>query len=630
MKKLFNILMAFILTGCLFSCNEDPIKKEMSSMTLEDKICQIIMPCFRYSTYEKIQETDEKGNIIESVSSEELTSLSGGVRAFMNRYQFGGIILFANNIESSKQTARLIQEINATGKGIPYLFGTDQEGGYIKRLAYGTGMIGNMALAASGDPKNAYDSSFIMGDELQKLGINLDFAPVVDLNSNPRNPVIGIRSFSDDPEYAAPYIEESIRGYHDAGILTCLKHYPGHGDTATDSHTGLPLVEKTYEDIEDFELEAFRKGIESGTDMIMTAHIQFPEIDDTAYISRKGQEIYLPATLSKKMISILRDDLSFDGVIISDSLVMDAIKDNYRREDVAKMAIEAGVDMLLMPVNFYQNIDSYLNELEGYIGMMVKMVEDKQIDEKLIDASIERILRIKHDKGLYESNEKEDIDLAAYIGSKESHDREMEMARNAITLLENKNGIIPLDKEKKTLLLTPYGSHAGSAQFALRFLQESGNAPDLDTYVFGNDTSKTFDADMLKDYDAAIVISTMYGYEDINDDYSLIIEKILAYCKEEGKPSVMISAQLPYDLSRFDADAKIAAYYGSGMSSLPEDYSKDVKSYAPNLPAAIISIFDGKPFSGRLPVDIPELENADGQYAAAKDIAYKRGSGRDR
>ena len=184
-----------------------------------------------------------------------------------------------------------------------------------------------MALAATGNPEYARTMASIYGRELGLVGVNTDFAPVMDINNNPNNPVIGVRSFGDSPETVAEYGIPFMEGLHDQGTIVTLKHFPGHGNTDTDSHTGFPCIESTYEELKDFELVPFQAAFEAGADMIMTAHIQYPKIETDTYTSiSTGEEVYLPATMSHTILTdILRGDMGFDGLVVTDALDMAAI-----------------------------------------------------------------------------------------------------------------------------------------------------------------------------------------------------------------------------------------------------------------------------------------------------------------
>lgn len=628
MKRLIILLLTlfiFILSGCSI---DSKIDKQIKKMSLQDKVSQMLMPCLRYSFFEVV--TDENGN--EKRNREPLEELDERYTALLNEYKFGGIILFAENLKSSAKSFELIRKIKeAHGvDGIPLFISADQEGGSVKRIGFGTSMPGNMAIVASNDPNNAYESANIIGSEMKLLGLNTNFAPVVDINSNPNNPVIGIRAFSDDSDYARGYIEKSIEGYHSQNILTSLKHFPGHGDTAVDSHTGLPQVDKTYEEIKESELEAFEYGIAAGADMIMSAHIMFPNIDNSQYIALNGQKVYLPATLSKKIVGILREDLGFEGIIITDALSMDAITKYYKVEDTARFAINAGVDMLLIPVDYHESVEVYIKELKEYVAMIVKMVEDGDIEESTIDNAVRRILKVKYENHL--SNKTNEIEnLSALIGSKENHDEELEITKKAVTMVENAGISLPLNKDEKTLFLAPYSSQGNAIAFGGELLKAEGLIDDnsMDYYVFTNDDKDSFDYEMINDYDNVVTISAMYGFEDINDDYAAIIEKVLSLCKEKDKTGILISSQLPYDLDRFDADVKLAVYLAPGPSVIPGDYTKDVVTYPPNLIAGVMHLYESGSYDGKLPVNIPELlfNEEDSTYSASRDIAYPRGFG---
>ena len=626
MKKLF-IVLTLLMIVCTSACEDkNSIDYKIKKMSLKDKVSQILMPSLRFIKYETVL-VDGK----ETTEEIDLEVLDENFTELLKEYKFGGVILFSENLHTSKNSYELIKDIKkAHGEDeIPLFIGVDQEGGQVKRLSYGTTMPGNMALCASNNPENAYEATRIIGSELKLLGFNLNFSPVVDINSNPANPIIAVRSFSDDSDYAKEYIEKSIQGYHDEGLLVSLKHFPGHGDTSVDSHTGLPLVEKTYEEIINKELKTFEYGINAGADMIMSAHIQFPNIDDTQYTTSDGKKVYLPATLSSKMMSILRDDLKYEGLICSDSLAMDAIAKFFDPKDVATLCINAGVDMLLMPVDYKQSEDAYISQVKDYVDMIISLVEEGKIDEKRIDESVRRILLLKEK---INNKENEVSDYTTLIGSKDNHDKELEIAKKCITLIEN-NIDLPLNKDNKTLILVPYASQGGSVKYAKQILLEENLIDDesLNYYVFSDDNSDSFDYKMIDEYYNIVLVSAMYGFEDISDEYSKIIDKVLDLCRKSNKKSILISAHLPYDLSRFEADTKIATYLGAGVSTIPTDFNNDVQTYAPNLLSSFIHLYEDSNYSGRLPVDIPELEydETNNVYSPSDKIRYQRGYGLD-
>ena len=249
------------------------IKEKISKMTIEQKIGQMIQPDFR------------QWKTSEDTTVQDLTVLNDEVKAVIDKYDLGGVILFANNVKETAQTATLVHDLqevvkNDESNNIPLLITVDQEGGIVTRLGTGTNLPGNMALGATRSSKYAYNAGSIIGSELNSLGINVNFAPVLDVNNNPANPVINVRSISSDPNLVGTLGSALIKGIQDQGVVATAKHFPGHGDTATDSHYGLPIVDKSLEELNKTELVPFKTAIEEGVDMIMTAHIGMPQIED--------------------------------------------------------------------------------------------------------------------------------------------------------------------------------------------------------------------------------------------------------------------------------------------------------------------------------------------------------------
>lgn len=270
------------------------------------------------------------------------TEITDDLRALVKEYKVGNIILFKHNVVSIFQLRALcaeLKELVLAETGLPPLIAIDQEGGVVSRLPEGCAVTPTaMAIAATGSTENALTAGRIIGQELRALGVNLDFAPVADVNNNPRNPVIGARSFGDDPATVSAYTMAMTAGIRESGVLACAKHFPGHGDTDVDSHLGLPRVEKTLEELELCELRPFRALIESGIDMIMSSHILFPAVDPD-----------VPATLSRKiMTGLLRERLGFEGIIVTDCLMMQAIARHYGTVPGSVMACDAGVDMVMV------------------------------------------------------------------------------------------------------------------------------------------------------------------------------------------------------------------------------------------------------------------------------------------
>lgn len=298
---------------------------------------------------------------------------------FLN-FEYNGVILFAKNVDSRDQVVSLIQDLNELC-AIPPMLTVDQEGGLVDRFRFAEMNCspGAMALAATGDPTWTYQAHLIMATELASLGISLDFAPCLDVNSNPANPIIGARSFGSDPQAVSAHGVAAIRGLQQGGVAACGKHFPGHGDTDMDSHVALPSVKRDKDSIQQIELVPFQAAVAAGIDAIMTAHVTFPALEQTPG---------LPATLSKRILTgILREELKFEGVIFTDSMAMHAIAKRYGVAEAAVMAIEAGADIILACGPFTDHIKSCQGLLEA--------VASGRITEERIDQSLGRIFKLK-------------------------------------------------------------------------------------------------------------------------------------------------------------------------------------------------------------------------------------------
>ncbi|MFR2591222.1 MAG: glycoside hydrolase family 3 protein [Ruthenibacterium lactatiformans] len=271
------------------------------------------------------------------------TELTEDFRRMVREYKISNVILFRENITDCAQLKQLCGEIQAlvrreTGHGA--FITADQEGGLVTRLpGDAVNVPGAMAIAATGDPENAYRAGLLTGRELRALGVNFDLAPSVDVNSNPENPVIGARSYGDTPQEVSRYANRMIRGLLDGGVLCSAKHFPGHGDTDTDSHLALPCVDKSMEELERTELLPFREAVRAGVPAVMTTHILFPQLEPE----------HLPATMSRRiMTGLLREQMGFDGLIVSDCMEMRAIKDHFGTVNGVVAAMAAGVDLVFI------------------------------------------------------------------------------------------------------------------------------------------------------------------------------------------------------------------------------------------------------------------------------------------
>ena len=607
------------------------IEDKISKMTLDEKIGQMLMLEFRHWE-------DENGEL------QEVTELNEDIKNAIVKYKVGGVILFAENVRDTEQTTKLTHNIQkaAVENGLdPLLISIDQEGGIVVRLGTGTSLPGNMALGATRDKELAYQYGKIIADEIKALGINVNLAPVMDTNNNPNNPVIGLRSISSDPKLVGELGSEVVKGLQDQGVSAAIKHFPGHGDTATDSHLGLPVVDKSFEEVEKLELVPFKKAANEGVDMIMTAHISYPQLEkDTAISKKDGSTVGIPATLSDDILTgIIREKMHYDGIVITDAMKMQAIADHFGEEDAVVMAIKAGVDIPLMPALLQKNED--LLKLDNIIGRIKNEIDLGNISENEIDNSVYRILELKQKRGILDLNQykvplEEKIEKALkVVGNKEHFDKQREITQKAITVTKN-NDLLPLypKANEKVLIYTPYENEIPGFKYGFEKLQSEGvidkNAT-VDVLTFESFKDNPSDAeqtlrDYAKNYDYIIAVSEIgrAGQLSKGDWLAEIPDMLTTFAKENNKKSTIISIGKPYDLDRYkNSDAHVLAYGSKGMD--PTEKGKDpVKTFGPNIPFSLDVVFGKVASTGKLPVDVPGLNE---NYEYTDEIAYKIGYG---
>ena len=378
MKKLLVLLVcgwAFAACSNNDTPNETPtdeVEAQLQKMTLREKVGQMF-----YIRIESLDPSIEwtKYDDLANLKNQEITMK---MRKTNEQYPVGGIILYAWNIEDETQLASIISQVRSL-KGNPLLC-IDEEGGRVSRLAnnpnFDVKKYESMAaIGATGDPKNAYECGNTIGTYLKYYGFDIDFAPVADVNTNPDNIIIGPRAFSDKPEVAAPMVTSYLQGLKDAGITGCVKHFPGHGDTSDDTHTGYVQSLKTWEEMKDCEMVTFRAGIQWGCQLIMTAHIAVPNVTGST----------IPSTMSSVVLQDkLRGELGYQNIIITDGMEMGAITKHYTSGEAAVGSIKAGVDIVLGPRDFTEAFDA-----------VIAAVNDGSISEERINQSVRRILKLK-------------------------------------------------------------------------------------------------------------------------------------------------------------------------------------------------------------------------------------------
>lgn len=343
----------------------DPVKTKaealLADMSLHEKVCQLFV-----------------------VRPEVLTGLSPvtvageATQQALENYPVGGLIYSVDNLVTQEQTREMIENTQSYSK-IPLIISADEEGGNVGRLMYklGTTFIHSMYSYKDEGPETAYQNALTIGTDMVSCLFNTDYAPVADVWTNPANTVIGDRAYSDDFEQAAELVASAVQGFTDAGVVCCLKHFPGHGDTDTDTHDGAAVVDKSLEELRAGELLPFISGIEAGADMVMIGHITVTALDE------------VPATISEAVISgLLREELGWDGVVITDSLDMGAMA-GYDNGEVCARFIEAGGDILLG-----------VPDLAAAVSAVEAAVSEGRLTEQRLDESVQRILELKIEHGI--------------------------------------------------------------------------------------------------------------------------------------------------------------------------------------------------------------------------------------
>ncbi|HIT14754.1 MAG TPA: glycoside hydrolase family 3 protein [Candidatus Scatomonas merdigallinarum] len=351
------------------AANQDPeaeIREYLSRMTAEEKAAQLffVTP--------------------ESLTGADLVTAAGETtRQAFDAIPVGGLVYMAQNLESESQVREMLENVQTYSRerlGLPVFTGVDEEGGTVTRIGgrgnFDVPWVGDMRdVGSTGDSALAYETGVTLGTYLRDLGFNVDFAPDADVLSNPENEVVRYRSFGSDPALVAEMAAAELKGLKEQGVLGCYKHFPGHGATAGDTHAGYAYTDKTLEELMSCELIPFQRGVEEGVSMIMAGHISLPPVvgDDT------------PASLSSTMITeVLRGQMGYDGIVITDAMNMGAISQSYSSGEAAVRAILAGADMILMPGDFSS----------AYAGVL-EAVENQTISMERLDESVARILRVK-------------------------------------------------------------------------------------------------------------------------------------------------------------------------------------------------------------------------------------------
>lgn len=534
------------------------VDKIIASMTLEEKVAQLLIIGF--------------GG----------TETTPHIEQWVRDRGVGGVALFSRNIVNFEQTARFTRQLHGLTKGkIPLFVSLDQEGGNVVRVKDGALILpGNMALGATRSTTLAYVAGQALAVDLRRLGFNMNLAPVLDVNSNPKNPVIGIRSYGEKPELVASLGSWYVRGQQEMGVVAVAKHFPGHGDTHSDSHFSMPAIDADLERLEKIELEPFRQAMKAGLDAVMTAHIALPKI---------AEEPNLPATLSTFILTtILREKLGFDGIVVTDGLEMQGIVERYGSGRAAVEALKAGADM---PMILWTT-----KKKEEVFDSILASVRSGELTEKRIDQSVRRILKVKAKRGMFRREIASMETILAEGNDNVLHDQvATRIAREAVTLVRNHGDTFPLRRVRyrKVVVVAPPGAFA-------RTLAKESFVEVVTTPYIPSRARRASDAHRAvtaaRDADLVIFAVVNRYHVDIARRVSRELPSL---------PKAMVSFASPYYLNSLsDLDAYACTY-----------------SYLDKPQAAAAEAILGRaPMTGRLPITIPGFyeygHRVENQFAA--------------
>jgi len=521
------------------------VERRLAAMTVQEKVGQLLMVGF--------------GG----------TSINRRITKWVRDRKVGGVVLFSRNISSLEQVAHFARGLHELSRdGTPIFLGLDQEGGNVVRLKEGAMLLpGNMALGASRSSTLAYVSGQALAIDLRRVGFNMNLAPVLDVNSNPGNPVIGVRSYGERADLVEELGSWYIRGQQELGVVAVAKHFPGHGDTRGDSHFSMPASDITIERLHDVELRPFKGAIDAGLDAIMTAHITLPRVAESGT---------LPATLSPMLLTgVLRHELGFEGIIVTDGLEMRGVVDRYGSGEAAVKAIIAGADMPMILWTESKKDEVYRD--------LLRAVRSGRISVERIDQSVRRILSLKERRGLFDFGLGNVDEVLASRNRNPVHERVAErIAAEAVTLVRNRGGMLPLSAKRyrKVVVLAPPGAFAD-------YLERQAFIKVVRVPFIPSRSERDQAVRRLlragRDADAFVAAA-------VNSYHLRVIRQVTA--ARPRLPTALISLASPYYLTRLpDVDAYVCTY----------SYREVAQR------AAARALVGEETPTGRLPITIPGL-----------------------
>ena len=608
-------------------------KNHLERDAISRKIAQKIMLDIRYycaDTTELVTFKDEKKCI------SPVTQLPDDLKKLISDTSIGSIILFAENFTNIKQTLRLTDDLQqaalASKTAKPLLISVDQEGGRVVRLprAIATSFSGNMAIGATYENHGSHYATVVgevIGAELSALGVNVNHSPDVDVNINPNNPVINVRSFGENADVVAQLGTAQLAAMQEQGLISTLKHFPGHGDTSVDSHTGLPKVEHDIQQIENVDLKPFKYAIDHEMPgMIMTAHIQYPQLDNTEFIAKDGKSVIFPATMSRRILTdLLRKKMGFKGLIVTDALNMAGIAHYYNQTEAVIQTFAAGTDIALMPIKIRRPAD--IVRLKTLISDVAAAVQTGRLDRAEMNESAQRIAELKATYQLPSQQTKsleQAVEEAQLVLDSKAHKMvEQQLANNAIVTIKN-NGVVPIANEvEDVLLVMPDRSKCMGLTFALKTRLPRLNIT-CDSLAHLNNTFNFAGVEkaelvLVADITPDQSLAELGGMDDIkfNRERSSkqqqigLQETVLKEAKSLGKQTLFISLRTPYNSQLFMeySDGILASFsYRLNKTEYIDDYGRLITQYNGPIFNAIADVLTGKIVTqGNLPVSIESM-----------------------
>ncbi len=554
-QKYLNDQTGYYLSDNSYKLNAlqlENVKKKLMDLTLREKIAQMVISNSLGENYDE-----------ESAEYKRLKKLCTHTKV-------GGFIFFKGTSAGYSELSNKLQRFSET----PLLISADFERGTGMRVTDGTLFPNNMAIGAANNPELAYKMGLIIASETRALGVHQNYAPVCDVNNNPNNPIINVRSFGEDPELVSKMSEAMIKGLQDGNVIATSKHFPGHGDTEIDSHNDLPVLNFSMDRLNKIELVPFKNAIEKNVMSVMIAHLSFPELESKPNV---------PASLSENIVKgLLINQLGYKGLVVTDALNMKGITKYFSTSQVAVMCVNAGIDLILMPVNEEETVSAIENA-----------VSNGTITEERINQSVEKILQAKEWLGLNKNKYVNEDEVSSKVNTAESNNLAQQIADASITLVRDDNNILPLkSKDEKTIVfnLCEGKDNVNYEYFSSKIKKTNSNTEVIDIVSEispGDFTELSAESTAYNVIIIAIYAKVRYGTGNISINRTYV--ELLNTLDKFRKKLIVISFGNPYLLNQFSNIRNYICAYGDADVSIN---------------SAIKAIYGDIKFKGHLPVSI--------------------------